>query len=45
MPTLFCLKKTGKPSSKSIRMKTIKKMGDRMNKRIQAKTLDIIWYF
>jgi len=39
MPTLFCLKKIGMPSSIKVEIATSKNNGDRINKRIKAKSL------
>lgn len=39
MPTLFCRKKTGMPSSKNMNKETIKKIGDNKTRRKQAKIL------
>ena len=39
MPTLFCLKNIGEPSSIRIEIPTNKNNGDRVNKRINAKSL------
>lgn len=42
MPTRFCLKNMGVPSSIKIEIATSKNNGDRINNRIRAKSLSSI---